>query len=173
MKKALVIIDMQNDFIDGALGTDEAKKIVPKVIEFIEKWNDPIFITKDTHGEDYLDTPEGKKLPVKHCIQGTQGWELNEKVQEALNKKEFHKFEYHKPTFGSIDLMDDLVRFGFDEIVFFGLCTDICVVSNVLMAKAFLPNTKIEVKADCCAGVTQETHEAALKTMQMCQVDII
>jgi len=173
MSKALVVVDMQNDFIDGSLGSAQAKKIVPNVVKLIEEWDGSILITKDTHSEDYLDTPEGKKLSVKHCIKGTEGWELNREVQEALNKKEVQKFEYHKQTFGSVEMMDDIGVFGYDELLFVGLCTEICLVSNVLLAKAFFPNAKIEVKADCCAGVTPETHEAALKTMQMCQVDIL
>lgn len=173
-KKALVVVDMQNDFIDGSLKNESAQKIVPNVVKFIEDWNDSIFITRDTHLENYLSTSEGKKLPVEHCIANTKGWELNEEVQAALDKKPKDRAWYfNKPVFGSVRLTDALLKWQFDEIVFLGIATDICVISNVMLAKTYLPDANIAVKADCCAGITPETHEAALKVMQMCQIDII
>ena len=164
--KTLIVVDMQNDFIDGSLGTKEAQAIVPNVIAKIQEYQkngDQIIFTRDTHGEDYLSTPEGKKLPVKHCIKGTDGW----KIADGL---EVDGAEYiDKPTFGWTH-WDERT---FDEIELVGLCTDICVVSNALILKAQFPEVKISVDASCCAGVTPESHQAALMTMKMCQVDVI
>ena len=166
MKKTLLVIDMQNDFIDGSLGTKEAQAIVPMVREKIqcrlaEGWE--ILYTRDTHAEDYLQTPEGKKLPVEHCIRGTNGWQIRDGLYidgcECIDK----------PTFGWTKWQDR----SFDEIELIGLCTDICVVSNALLLKAQFPNAKISVDPRCCAGVTPESHDAALLTMKMCQIDII
>lgn len=164
--KALLVIDMQNDFIDGALGTKEAQNIVTSVQKKIaERISDgwEILYTRDTHNEDYLSTPEGKKLPVKHCIKGTHGWQIADGLYQDGCKI------IDKPTFG-YTRWDE---FAFEKIELIGLCTDICVVSNALLLKAMFPEAEISVDASCCAGVTPETHDAALKTMQMCQIDVI
>lgn len=174
MKKILVVVDMQNDFVDGALGSAEAVAIVDNVVEKINSHKGLIFVTYDTHFDNYLDTSEGKKLPVKHCIKGTIGWELNPKVSSALNKKEYTKVE--KLTFGSVDLpclVKEAVSEEDFEIELVGLCTDICVVSNALILKANYPETTIKVDASCCAGVTPLSHEATLLTMKACQIDVI
>ena len=166
MKKTLIVIDMQNDFIDGSLGTDEAVKIVPNVRKKIEKYRsngDEIIFTRDTHGEDYLSTPEGKKLPVVHCVKNTHGWQIADglDVPDAIH--------IDKPSFGYI-LWD---KSCFEKIELVGLCTDICVVSNALILKALFPNAEISVDSACCAGVTPETHNSALATMKMCQIDVV
>lgn len=166
MKKTLIVVDMQNDFIDGSLGTKEAQAIVGNVRKKIEEYNacgGEIIFTRDTHGEDYLETPEGKNLPVEHCIRGTKGWE----IAEGLEVPGCSYID--KPTFGYIHW--DEREFGEIELV--GLCTDICVVSNALILKAMFPDTEITVDAACCAGVTPETHRAALETMKMCQIRVI
>ena len=173
MKRALVVVDMQNDFIDGSLANPAAKKIVPNIIKLLEEWNDMVFVTKDTHEENYLKTQEGKRLPVVHCIKGTPGWEINEEIKQALSKKKFHKFEYHKPTFGSIELAEDLKRFEIDEVTFVGTVTSICVVNNAMLAKAFNPEMTVKVKADCCADLNETSNGAALLTMKMSQIEII
>ena len=176
MKKILVVVDMQNDFITGSLGTEEAKKIVPNVVDLLNEFNGLVYVTYDTHGKDYFETLEGKKLPVEHCQKGTAGWKLAPEVEKALLKKNVNFTNYIcKPTFGSIDLAAEISKVieKDTEITVVGLCTDICVVSNALLLRANFPDNVIKVKADCCAGVTIESHEAALKTMQMCQIDII
>ena len=166
MKRTLIVVDMQNDFIDGSLGTPEAQKIVPAVQAKIQTYRDrgdEIIFTRDTHGADYLSTPEGKKLPVEHCIQSTTGWELAPGLWQPGEKI------INKPTFG-------YTRWGdmeFDQVELVGLCTDICVVSNALIMKALFPEAEISVDPDCCAGVTPESHEAALLTMKMCQIDLV
>jgi len=166
MKKTLIVVDMQNDFIDGSLGTKEAQAIVPNVKRKIGEYQDRgdrIIFTRDSHGADYLNTSEGKKLPVEHCIVGTHGWEIAEGL-------EVPGCEYiDKPTFGWVHWEEKELS-GDIELV--GLCTDICVVSNALILKAVYPDLKITVDAGCCAGVTPESHKAALKTMEMCQIDI-
>ena len=170
MKKVLVVIDMQNDFIDGALGTPEAVAIVENAKEKIRQYpKENIFVTMDTHGEDYLKTQEGKFLPVKHCIKGTEGWKIREDIAELLEGAKI----FEKPTFGSTELATWLTnQAAVDEIEIeiIGLCTDICVVSNALLIKAFMPETKITVDSSCCAGVTPEKHLAALETMRSCQI---
>lgn len=174
MKRILIVVDMQNDFIDGALGTKEAVGIVDGAASKILGFEGRIFATLDTHGEDYLETAEGKKLPVPHCISGTYGWLLHEKVLYALSDKDYRTIE--KPTFGSTALVEELRRIREKEeidVELFGLCTDICVVSNALLLKAHFPEMHIFVDASCCAGVTPETHRAALETMKMCQIDVI
>ena len=174
MKKVLVVVDMQNDFVDGALGTKEAVCIVDNVTNKIKDFDGKIFATLDTHYNNYLQTSEGKKLPVPHCIKMTNGWLLNEKVMEALSDKDYKIIE--KNTFGSATLVDEIVKltYGYEfEIELIGLCTDICVVSNALMLKAYFPEAKMTVDASCCAGVTPESHKAALDTMKMCQIDVI
>lgn len=173
MRKILIVVDMQNDFVDGSLGSKEAIAIVDNVVNKIHSFDGEIIVTYDTHFNNYMETREGKRLPVPHCIKGTNGWELNEKVQKALNSKQYKKI--CKPTFGSTEL----VKLFHDcdqqntEIMLIGLCTDICVVSNAMLLKAYYPEMNISVDASCCAGVTIESHQAALLTMKMCQIDII
>ncbi|MBE6810185.1 MAG: cysteine hydrolase [Ruminococcaceae bacterium] len=174
MKKILVVVDMQNDFIDGALGTAEAVAIVDNAAEKIKNFNGDIFVTYDTHFDNYMDTQEGKKLPVPHCIKGTKGWELNSKIAAALKDKNYTPVE--KLTFGSVDLpslVKDTIGDDSAEITLIGLCTDICVVSNALLLKANLLDAEIFVDSACCAGVTPATHNAALDTMRCCQINII
>lgn len=173
MKHILVVVDMQKDFVDGALGTQEAVAIVPKVAEKIESFEGTIFVTYDTHDEDYLFTNEGRNLPVPHCIKGTPGWELDTSIAAALEGKQYTKVE--KPTFGSVELpelVESAVGPGQFTVELVGLCTDICVVSNALLLKAYFPEMQIFVDADCCAGVTPESHQAALTTMKMCQITV-
>lgn len=173
MKKILVVVDMQKDFVDGALGSKEAVAIVPNVVKKIEEFDGEIFVTYDTHFENYMDTNEGKNLPVPHCIKGTDGWELNKEVMDALNNKAYTTVE--KITFGSVDLPELVGKAAGDEefsVELIGLCTDICVVSNALLLKANFPEMTIMVDATCCAGVTPESHEAALTTMKMCQIEV-
>ena len=172
MNKVLVVVDMQKDFVDGALGSAEAVAIVSNVVEKIKSFDGYIFVTYDTHSEDYLNTSEGKKLPVPHCIKGTDGWELDSQVETALEGKDFVAVE--KPTFGSVNL-PQLIRNRAGEefsLELIGLCTDICVVSNALVLKANFPENEISVIADCCAGVTPESHNAALQTMKSCQINV-
>ncbi len=173
MRKILVVVDMQNDFIDGALGTAEAVAIVDNVKARIREY-DPadVFVTMDTHAPDYLETQEGRNLPVKHCIKGTEGWQIRSDIAALL--PDWHIYE--KPTFGSVALAEDIAEIASKEdieIEVLGLCTDICVVSNALMLKAYMPEVQISIDPSCCAGVTPESHEAALKTMQMCQIKVL
>ena len=174
MKRFLVVVDMQKDFVDGALGTKEAVAIVPSVAEKIEGFDGRIFATLDTHFENYMQTAEGRHLPVPHCIKGTDGWQLDKAVAAALEKKDYTAVE--KNTFGSVDL-PALIKEAAGEDAFsiemIGLCTDICVVSNALLLKASFPDMPISVEAACCAGVRPEKHEAALETMRSCQIEII
>lgn len=173
MKHILIVVDMQKDFVDGALGTAEAAAIVDTVAAKIAAHNGPIAVTYDTHGENYMDTAEGKKLPVPHCIRGTDGWQLNNRVAKALTGKEYTPIE--KPTFGAVALpaLVETLSGGEDfSLELIGLCTDICVVSNALLLKANFPEAPISVDASCCAGVTPESHRAALATMGCCQIDI-
>lgn len=173
MKKYLIVVDMQNDFIDGALGTPEAQAIVDNAKEKIMSYLDDvkkgealIIYTQDTHYEDYLETQEGKNLPVPHCIDGTEGWKVRKEL--ALTNAMYLR----KPTFGFAD-WESFIDYEAEEIELIGLCTDICVVSNAMLLKAFYPEAKITVDASCCAGVTPETHKAALTTMKMCQINVI
>jgi nicotinamidase-related amidase len=174
MNKLLVVVDMQKDFIDGSLGTPEAQAIVPAVVEKIKSFDGDVVYTMDTHDENYLETQEGRKLPVVHCVVNTDGWELHPDVQAALNEK--HANVITKSTFGAVDLIEYIERdcrgkeYGSIELV--GLCTDICVVSNAMLLKAWYPETPISVYASCCAGVTPESHKAALTTMKMCQIEV-
>ena len=174
MEKILIVVDMQKDFVDGALGTKEAQGIVDNVVAKIEGSQGRIFATLDTHQADYLETAEGRKLPVPHCIKDSEGWLLNEKVLHALSEKNYRTIE--KGTFGSTKLVEEIGKASAEgeiELELVGLCTDICVVSNALRLKAYFPEMKISVDASCCAGVTPKTHEAALETMRMCQIDIL
>lgn len=178
MSKILIVVDMQKDFVDGSLGTKEAVEIVPAVVNEIKKEYDHIFFTRDTHQTDYLDTNEGRHLPVKHCIQDTDGWKLNSEVEEARKDLPEGSFTIlNKPTFGSEYLVDLLKECDkkehIDSITLIGLCTDICVVTNALLVKTAFPEIEVRVLKDCCAGVTPESHEAALTTMKMCQIEVI
>lgn len=167
--KVLCVIDMQNDFIDGALGTKEAEAIVENVkakIELYRKNGDTVIFTRDTHTEDYMNTQEGKNLPVPHCIKGSKGWEVSEKLDTASDKI------IDKPTFGSFELAEYISTLAdVDEIELIGLCTDICVISNAVILKARFTETPIKVDSSCCAGVTPESHTNALGAMKMCQIN--
>ena len=174
MKRILIVVDMQKDFVGGALGSAEAVAIVGNVVNKIKSFDGDIIVTYDTHHENYMETQEGEKLPVPHCIKGTDGWELDARVQNALCKKEFKVIE--KPTFGSTELPEYIKKiYSPDEIEIelIGLCTDICVVSNAICLRAALPNNTIIVDSNCCAGTSVENHNAALTTMSSCQIDII
>ena len=174
MKEFLIVVDMQKDFVDGALGTSEAVAIVPTVCHKIRGFAGEVIVTYDTHPDTYMDTAEGKKLPVHHCIKGTDGWQLNAAVAAALAEKPHHAIE--KPTFGSVALPALIEQLAGEEdfaVTLIGLCTDICVVSNALLLKAHFPEQTIRVEAACCAGVTPESHAAALQTMGMCQIDVL
>ena len=177
MKKLLVVVDFQNDFISGALGTSEAVEIIPNVINKITDWKGDIAFTADTHYRNYLETNEGKHLPIVHCVRDTDGWELHPKVAKAvrskMDTKVFEKVSFLKNTFGSISLMNYISSVGYEYVEFIGLCTDICVVSNAIMAKTFLPEAQIVVDPTCCAGTTPESHNAAIMTMAACQIDIL
>ncbi len=171
MQNILIVVDMQNDFINGTLGTKEAEAIVSKVEQKISGFSGRIIYTRDTHEENYLDTQEGKKLPVKHCIRNTKGWELSSQLDRF--EKEWI---IDKPTFGSTELCELLEKENqkeaIDTVTLIGLCTDICVISNALLVKAYLPEVRIIVDASCCAGVTVESHKRALESMKMCQIEI-
>ncbi len=174
MKNILVVVDIQKDFVDGALGTKEAVGIIENAVKKIQEFDGDIYVTYDTHFENYMSTAEGKKLPVPHCIKGTDGWELDKNIAQALKNKKFTAVE--KITFGSVDLPNIIKENVGDEnfnITLIGLCTDICVVSNALILKANFPEKDIIVDASCCAGVTVESHNAALATMKMCQINVI
>ncbi len=167
--KVLIVVDMQNDFIDGALGTPEAVAIVDNVKAKIAEYKanaDAVIFTRDTHQENYLETSEGKNLPVVHCVEGTEGWQVREDVDDAACQ------HIDKPNFGWLG-WKELDMDGVEEIELVGLCTDICVVSNALILKATYPEIPVIVDASCCAGVTVVTHKAALETMKMCQVKVI
>lgn len=171
MAKILVVVDMQNDFIDGALGTAEAVAIVPAVKKKIEEFDGKVLFTRDTHYDNYMDTQEGKNLPVPHCIKDTEGWQIRAEL-EALRTTE----PIDKPTFGSSALgallKEENDKEAIESITVIGLCTDICVISNVMLIKAFLPEVPIIVDAACCAGVSVETHRNALEAMKVCQVSV-
>lgn len=170
--QVLVVIDMQNDFIDGVLGTKEAELIVPNVIAKIRSFDGLVLATRDTHEKNYLETQEGKLLPVEHCIRDTYGWEIREEIAELIDGNPIDK-----PTFGSVELGRRLSELnsqaGIEKITLIGLCTDICVISNAMLVKAFLPEAPIEVDASCCAGVTPESHRQALEAMKACQIAVI
>ena len=169
--EVLVVVDMQNDFIDGALGTKEAQSIVSNVYKKIEAYRSSggmVVFTRDTHYCDYSYSAEGRKLPVEHCIKDTEGWQITSEIQVLENEKIINK-----PTFGSLELAEMLDEYNISSIELVGLCTDICVISNALILKAKFPEISIEVDSSCCAGVTPESHENALNAMKMCQIDII
>ena len=170
--KFLVVIDMQKDFIDGALGTSEAAAILPAVVQTVHSFEGTVLFTRDTHGPDYLQTQEGRMLPVEHCIRGTYGWEIREEIAELLESGPIDK-----PTFGSETLGKVLKEFNksetIDSITLVGLCTDICVISNAMLLKAFLPEVPIMVDSLCCAGVTPESHDRSLEAMKACQIEVL
>ncbi|MDL2235774.1 cysteine hydrolase [Christensenellaceae bacterium OttesenSCG-928-L17] len=168
MRDVLIVVDMQNDFITGTLGTKEAQRIVPRVIEKVKKFQGEILCTLDTHDENYLTSQEGAHLPVAHCILGTEGHALCQELLELPAIAQAKKFE--KPTFGSMELMEYLRQQPIASVELVGVCTDICVVSNALLIKAALPEIPVRVDASCCAGVSPEQHEAALTVMRSCQV---
>ncbi len=167
--KYLIVVDMQNDFITGSLGSKEAEAIVPKVVRKVQSFDGRIVFTRDTHSDDYLQTQEGKKLPVKHCIKGTDGWQICDEL------KPFAKLVTDKATFGSMELPGILKSFGenIEEIELCGLCTDICVISNAMILKAAFPETAVKVDESCCAGVSGESHAAAIAAMRAVQIEII
>lgn len=169
--KILLVIDMQKDFIDGSLGTKEAVAILPKVLKKMDEFEGKILATRDTHGEDYLSTAEGRKLPVPHCIKGSDGWQLHPEIAGRLTEEPIDK-----PSFGSVQLPHILQGIQNEEpiesITLVGLCTDICVISNAMILKAYFPEISIIVDASCCAGVTPKSHANALEAMKMCQIEI-
>lgn len=173
--KLLIVVDMQKDFVDGSLGTKEAVGILPKVIDKVRNFRGEIVFTKDTHPVNYLETQEGRNLPVEHCIRGSEGWMLSGELEELARARGSRIIE--KPTFGSVELGELLRSIGKEEeleqIELCGLCTDICVISNALLAKAFLPEVLVTVDASCCAGVTPESHSNAIQAMKMCQIQIV
>ena len=185
--KILVLVDLQKDFIDGALGTPEAQAIVPNVVRKLENTNMEevlVLFTKDTHYENYLDTLEGQLLPVKHCIENTPGWCINKEISSVVegtygrliySSDKIINSRIYKNTFGSDDLRDFLIEHKDDieEIEFVGLCTSICVLSNAIMTRQTLPNTRVLVDASCCACVTPESHRHALEAMKMCQIEVV
>ena len=185
MKKVLIVVDMQNDFIDGALGTLEAREIVPNIKKKIEEYKDlgyDIIFTRDTHQENYLETTEGKNLPVKHCVKNTDGWKISEELNTVIAT---HIID--KPTFGFVDWVTYLSEFNVieglydnetqeimpEKIEIVGVCSGICVASNALILKSLYPDTEITVDASCCACVTPDSHKAALLTMKMCQINVV
>lgn len=170
--KYLIVIDMQNDFVDGSLGSDKAMAIVPQVVEKVKHFDGVVIYTKDTHSSNYLSLQEGKMLPVEHCIDGSNGWQLIPPLNEL--QRQSSSTVYTKNTFGSTQLAEDMLseynKGNVESIELIGLCTDICVVSNALLLKAFMPEVTISVDSTCCAGVTPEKHAAALETMRSCQI---
>lgn len=170
MRRLLVVVDMQNDFVDGALGSGQARAIVPGVVQKARQYQesgDEIVFTMDTHHRDYMDTMEGKKLPVIHCVRDTPGWEIIKELRDIPGKR------IEKDTFGSVELAGYVKAGGYDSVELIGLCTDICVISNAMLIKAFVPNTPIQVDVSCCAGVTPQSHENALNAMKMCHIDLL
>ncbi len=165
----LIVVDMQNDFIDGALGTKEAQAILPKVVEKVRNWKGKIIFTRDSHTEDYLHTQEGSRLPVPHCIKGTPGWQIAKQLPMQEDT-----VIIDKPGFGSVGLAEYLkTEAEVESIELVGLCTDICVIANAILLKSFFTETPISVDVSCCAGVTPESHQNALDAMKMCQIDVI
>ena len=171
-EKILIVVDMQKDFVNGSLGSKDAEAIVPAVVKKAKEFDGDLIFTKDTHFENYMDTQEGHFLPVPHCMKGTDGWNLIPELEKIFVERDAAMYE--KITFGCPELAEDLVernkKTPIESIELVGLCTDICVVSNVLLIKAFLPETPVFVDSACAAGVTRERHEAALETMRSCQI---
>lgn len=180
-KKVLVVVDMQRDFISGPLGNAECVNVIDKVVDAIKNGDyDTILYTQDTHQENYLETNEGQHLPVVHCITGTDGWKLVPKVEDAIKESKAYKIYFMKNTFGCLDMANYLANKGngfennFDtQIDFCGVCTGICVISNVMLTKAALPEANIRVLANACACVTPESHKTALEAMKLCQVEVV
>lgn len=170
MRKVIVVIDMQNDFIDGALGTKEAQVMLPHLVAKLEREKDALLIfTQDTHSKNYMETQEGRNLPVPHCIKPEKGWEIAPSLQPFVKKA---AAVIEKPAFGSLELPKAVAKLQPDEVELVGLCTDICVISNAMILKAAFPELPVAVDASCCAGVTPTSHDNALQAMKMCQVDI-
>lgn len=170
MRKVIVVIDMQNDFIDGALGTKEAQVMLPHLVAKLEREKDALLIfTQDTHSKNYMETQEGRNLPVLHCIKPEKGWEIAPSLQPFVKKA---AAVIEKPAFGSLELPKAVAKLQPDEVELVGLCTDICVISNAMILKAAFPELPVAVDASCCAGVTPASHDNALQAMKMCQVDI-
>ena len=177
MKKLLIVVDMQNDFVTGCLGTKEARAIVPNVVDLVKNFDGDVWFTRDTHEENYLDTQESKKLPVVHCLKNTEGWEIIPELSEFVDTV------YDKNTFGSIVLAEDIKAIQrddifypksvYDEIYLCGVCTGICVISNAILIKAATPETPIKIVANACACVTPESHETALNAMRTCQIEVV
>ena len=174
--KTLIVVDMQNDFIDGALGTPEARAIVPKVKKKIEEYRGregvEIIFTRDTHNADYLNTQEGRHLPVVHCVFGTHGWQIHDELKPNIVPDSFAESVVNKNSFGDLELGECIDEYP-ESIELIGLCTDICVISNAMILKATFPEIPIIVDASCCAGVTPESHKNALEAMRMCQIEIV
>jgi len=168
MKKLLVVVDMQNDFVTGALANTEAQKIVSDINNYVKNFDGDVAFTRDTHQANYMETQEGSKLPVPHCIEGTDGWQIVSGIDIPANSVVFDK-----PTFGSVDLANFIKGHGYDEVEFCGVCTGICVISNVALAKAFCPETTVKVIERLCACVTPDTHKTAIEAMKTFQVDIV
>lgn len=172
MKDILIVVDMQNDFIDGTLGTIEAQNIVSRVVDKVSKFDGTVLFTRDTHEQTYLQTQEGRNLPIMHCVKGTAGWQIHPALEQLRKEPAVDKV-----TFGSVELGHRLQRENEREeirsITLVGLCTDICVISNAMLIKAFLPETPIAVDASCCAGVTPQSHQTALQAMKACQIEIL
>lgn len=170
--KYLIVVDMQNDFVTGALGTEQAQAVVANVVRKVRDFSGKVLFTQDTHAENYLDTQEGQLLPVKHCIKGSEGWQIVPELAALQAKAGSPTFE--KNTFGSLDLAQYLLekhqQQTIESVELVGVCTDICVISNALLIKAHMPELPVYVDASCCAGVTPEAHEAALATMRSCQI---
>jgi len=172
VKKILIAVDLQNDFITGALGTGEAVEMLPRAVRKIKEFDGPVIFTMDTHGENYLETAEGRKLPVTHCVKNTEGWQLAPEIKALVGDNRV----VEKPTFGSMELPGLVMEFCRDElpeIEIIGICTDICVISNAMILKAAFPEASITVDSSCCAGVAPESHQRALGAMGACQIDII
>lgn len=172
MKNVLVVVDMQKDFIDGALGTKEAEAIVDNVAQAVKSFDGEVVFTRDTHHDNYMETQEGKNLPVPHCIKGTDGWQIDKKLEAIIAADNSIKI-FDKPTFGSVELAEYLQQQkNLEKITLIGLCTDICVISNALLIKAYLPEAEISVIENCCAGVTPQSHANALEAMKMCHIKV-
>lgn len=169
----LIVVDMQKDFVDGALGSPEAVAIVPRVAEKLRGFSGKVIFTRDTHEPNYLSTQEGKNLPIKHCIRDTEGWQVVKELSEFSRQA----LIFDKPTFGSKALAEFLLKENsaqsLDSVTLVGLCTDICVISNAMLIKAFLPEVTVFVEAACCAGVTPASHRNALEAMKMCQIQVV
>lgn len=176
MEKVLVVVDMQNDFITGSLGSEEAQAIVSKVREKLERFQGSVIFTRDTHTTEYLSTQEGRNLPVIHCVKDTSGWQIEASLQPYANQPKVKVFD--KESFGSLELTNRIQEIQtqqgkIEEIVFVGLCSDICVISNAMIVKAAFPEIPITVDSSCCAGVTKKSHENALEAMKMCQITVV